>query len=71
MALRARQRLGKYRILNRIADGPLAVVYRAQDTIQNIKVALKIPKFSKEQQKELMYRFLREARSVAAVSHPI
>ena len=42
--LRARQKIGKYRILGRIASGPLADVYRAQDTIQNIKVALKIPK---------------------------
>lgn len=43
-ALRARQKIGKYRILGRIASGPLADVYRAKDTIQNIKVALKIPK---------------------------
>ena len=42
--LRARQRIGKYRILGRIASGPLADVYRAYDTIQDIKVALKIPK---------------------------
>jgi len=42
--LKARQRLGKYRILGRIASGPLADVYRAQDTIQRVRVALKIPK---------------------------
>ena len=42
--LRARQKIGKYRIIGRIASGPLADVYRAQDTIQKIKVALKIPK---------------------------
>ena len=42
--LRARQKIGKYRILGRIASGPLADVYRAYDTIQKIKVALKIPK---------------------------
>ncbi len=42
--LRTRQKLGKYRILGRIASGPLADVYRAADTIQNIKVALKLPK---------------------------
>ena len=44
MPLRARQKIGKYRILSRIASGPLADVYRAYDTIQNINVALKIPK---------------------------
>jgi hypothetical protein len=36
--------MGKYKILCRIAFGPLANVYRVQGTIQKIKVALKIPK---------------------------
>ena len=44
MKLRARQKLGKYRILGRIASGPLADVYRAYDSIQKINVALKIPR---------------------------
>ena len=42
--LRARQKIGKYRILGRIASGPLADVYRAFDTIHKFHVALKIPK---------------------------
>lgn len=42
--LRARQKLGKYRIVGRIASGPLADVYRAYDTIHKTKIALKIPK---------------------------
>lgn len=46
--LRARQKLGKYRILGRIAIGPLAEVYRAYDTIQKRRVALKLPKISDE-----------------------
>ena len=41
--LRARQKIGKYRILSRISSGPLADVYSAYDTIQKIKAALKIP----------------------------
>ena len=41
--LRARQKLDKYRILGRIASGPLADVYSAYDTIQKMRVALKIP----------------------------
>ena len=41
--LRARQRLGKYRIERRIADGGFATVYRAFDTIEGGRVALKIP----------------------------
>ena len=44
--LRSRQKLDKYRILGRIASGPLADVYRAFDTIHKKRVALKIPKAS-------------------------
>ncbi len=43
VALRSRQRLDKYRIERRIAEGPFASVYRAYDTIEGIRVALKIP----------------------------
>ena len=41
--LRARQKLGKFRIKQRISDGPLAAVYQARDTIQDQDVALKVP----------------------------
>ena len=42
--LRVRQKIDKYRILRRIASGPLADVYSAYDTIQKTRVALKLPK---------------------------
>lgn len=41
--LRARQRLGKYRIERRLAEGPFAVVYEAYDTVEGTHVALKVP----------------------------
>jgi len=41
--LRARQRLGKYRIERRLANGPRASVYQAYDTIHGVRVALKVP----------------------------
>ena len=41
--LKKRQKLGKYRIERRIADGPMAAVYAAVDTIHGTKVALKVP----------------------------
>lgn len=41
--LRPRQRLGKYRIEQCLSDGNYANVYRAYDTIEGIRVALKIP----------------------------
>ena len=41
--LRTRQRLGKFRIEKCLSDGPYSNVYRALDTIEGIRVALKIP----------------------------
>ena len=41
--LKARQRLGKYRIRRRIGAGAFATVYEAYDTIEGIRVALKVP----------------------------
>ncbi|MCH9696053.1 MAG: protein kinase [Gammaproteobacteria bacterium] len=65
--LRARQRIGKYRIVGRIASGPLADVYRAQDTIQKIKVALKIPKSDNGSGHE---EFLHEVQVATRLRHP-
>ena len=67
MRLRARQKIGKYRILGRIASGPLADVYRAHDTIHNIKVALKIPKKDDQTGHE---EFLHEVRVATKLRHP-
>ena len=65
--LRARQKIGKYRILGRIASGPLADVYRAYDSIQKIKVALKIPKQDENAGHE---EFLHEVRVATKLQHP-
>lgn len=65
--LRARQRIGKYRILGRIASGPLADVYRAYDTIQDIKVALKIPKQDEQTGHEELFH---EVRVATRLRHP-
>lgn len=65
--LKARQKVGKYRILGRIASGPLADVYRAQDTIQKIKVALKIPKADDNTGHE---EFLHEVQVATKLRHP-
>ncbi|MDH5455794.1 MAG: serine/threonine protein kinase, partial [Gammaproteobacteria bacterium] len=65
--LRARQKIGKYRILGRIASGPLADVYRAYDTIQKVKVALKIPRQDEHTGHE---EFLHEVRVATKLQHP-
>ena len=67
MKLRARQKLGKYRILGRIATGPLADVYRAYDSIQKLNVALKIPKI----EGNVGYaEVLHEVRVATKLKHP-
>jgi serine/threonine-protein kinase len=65
--LRARQRIGKYRILKRIASGPLADVYAAYDTIHKSRVALKIPKEGNHIGHE---EFLHEVQVAAKLKHP-
>lgn len=65
---RARQKLGKYRILGRIASGPLADVYRAFDTIHKCRVALKIPK--KDHHGTSHEDFLHEVQVATRLKHP-
>ncbi len=65
--LRARQKIGKYRILGRIASGPLADVYRAHDPIHKTRVALKIPKSGVDTGDE---EFLHEVQVAAKLKHP-
>ena len=65
--LRARQKIGKYKIIGRIASGPLADVYRAYDTIQKMRVALKIPKTSSGATEE---EFLHEVQVATKLRHP-
>ncbi len=68
MPLRARTRLGKYRIVRHIASGGFGSVYEARDTIENIRVALKVlPKDAKASDRDLMRR---EIRLMVRLDHP-
>jgi len=66
--LRARQKLGKYRIQRRIANGPVAAVYQAFDTIHGIQVALKVP-HSVAMNDYFLADFKREARLAPKLEH--
>ena len=66
--LRARQRLGKYRIRRRIANGPIAAIYEAFDTIHGIKVALKVP-HAGAMDDYFLADFKREARLAPKLEH--
>ncbi len=67
--LKARQRLGKYRIERRLAQGGFAYVYAAMDTIEGVRVALKMP-HQNVVTPSMLECFQREARLVARLDHP-
>ncbi len=60
----------RYRIIKRLGQGGMAVVYLARDLALDRLVALKIPHAEFERHPEAVERFLREARVVAAFDHP-
>lgn len=68
-ALRAREKLGKYRIIRRLADGGFATVYHALDTITGVPVALKIP-HPGYMSSESLAAFRQEVKLTAKLDHP-
>jgi serine/threonine-protein kinase len=67
--VKTRQRLGKYRIEARLAEGPFANVFRAMDTIEGVRVALKIP-HDHLTDRDFMEDFRSEVRLAAKLDHP-
>jgi eukaryotic-like serine/threonine-protein kinase len=67
MALSAGTRLGPYEILSSLGAGGMGEVYRARDTRLDRTVAIKILPSAGP---ELKARFEREARAIAALTHP-
>lgn len=61
---------GRYRVLERIAEGGMAAVYLALDTRLDREVALKVMRPHLAQDDTFRSRFHREARSAARLSHP-
>ena len=66
---RRRQRLGQYRIEECVAVGGFAEVYKAYDTVEGIRVALKVP-HPHLTDRENLDAFRKEVRLVASLDHP-
>jgi TolB-like protein/tRNA A-37 threonylcarbamoyl transferase component Bud32 len=70
MALASGTRLGPYNIVALIGVGGMGEVYKARDPRLDRDVAIKVLPAELTSKTEMVQRFQREARAVAAVNHP-
>src|SRR5437016_8383120 len=70
MTIIAGTQLGHYTIISQLGAGGMGEVYLAQDTKLDRKVALKVLPADIASNRDRMDRFVREAKSAAALNHP-
>jgi serine/threonine protein kinase len=63
-------RLGPYEIVSALGSGGIGEVYRARDTRLERQVAVKVLSAKLAESTEALSRFEREAKAIAALSHP-
>ncbi|NIM00281.1 MAG: protein kinase [Acidobacteria bacterium] len=70
MTLEPGRVLGPYRLIEKIGEGGMGVVWKAEDTSLERKVALKVLPESFAGDAQRRERFEREAKAIAALNHP-
>ncbi len=70
MALKTGEKLGSYEIVGQLGAGGMGEVYRAKDTRLERTVALKVLPEEFFEDRDMAARFEREAKLLAALSHP-
>ncbi len=64
------EKIGKYRVLDRIGRGGMGMIFKAHDPVLDRAVALKVISPEVEVTDELRARFFREAKACAKLNHP-
>ncbi|MBM3810305.1 MAG: serine/threonine protein kinase [Acidimicrobiia bacterium] len=62
--------VGPFRIMEKLGEGGMGVVYKAEDTVLNRTVALKFLSDAARLNQEMEKRFTREAQAAARLDHP-
>ena len=69
MSLKPGQQFSHYRLVEKIGEGGMGIVWRAEDTVLQRQVAIKFLRGDVSRDELLRERFLREARLASSLSH--